>query len=289
VFKKIYRAATHQENQYRPLFFPWQARPDRTQEWYDAQRRSVLSETGALDNLHQEYPETEVEALAPNSLDKRLPQEWLYKCYQEAPTVTPSDAKGAPAIPGLIVYVPPVVGREYVMGADPAEGNPTSDDSSLHVLDRLTGEECAVLAGKYEPAVFASHIHVLSMWYNHATVLPERNNHGHSVILWLTENARSIRILQGTDGKAGWLTTSASKTRLYDEAATTFREGDTLLHNQDTYLQLSGIEGASLNAPKAEHDDRAVSFVLALMARATASAGTITDEALEVLEAWGAF
>lgn len=269
VFKKIYRAATHSLNQYAPLFFSWSARPDRTLEWYEAQKSSTLSETGALENLHQEYPATDTEALAPNSMDKRLPQEWLYACYQERHTITNTEA---PAIPALMVYAAPVIGQEYVVGADPAEGNPTSDDSSLHVLDKATGEECAVLAGKYEPAIFAGHIRTLCLWYNNAVVLPERNNHGHSVILWLEENAHTVKVLHGTDGRPGWLTTSTSKTKLYDDAATSFREGDALLHNQDTYLQLSGIEGSTLNAPKGEKDDMAMSYVLALMARSMGGA-----------------
>ena len=34
-FKRIYRAARSGENSYHHAFLPWQARPDRTQAWYD--------------------------------------------------------------------------------------------------------------------------------------------------------------------------------------------------------------------------------------------------------------
>ena len=44
------------------------------------------------------------------------------------------------------------VRTRYVVGADPAEGNPTSDPSALEVLDADSGEEVASLAGRYEPA-----------------------------------------------------------------------------------------------------------------------------------------
>jgi len=33
-----------------------------------------------------------------------------------------------PALPGLVVFEPPRKGRSYVIGADPAEGNPDGDD-----------------------------------------------------------------------------------------------------------------------------------------------------------------
>ena len=35
-------------------------------------------------------------------------------------------------------------------GADPAEGNPTSDDSALTILERDSGEEVASLASKVQ-------------------------------------------------------------------------------------------------------------------------------------------
>jgi len=67
----------------------------------------------------------------------------------------PIEGAGAPPVPNLTVFAVPVPGRKYVIGADPAEGNPTSDDSAATVLDVETGEEVATLAGKFELALFA--------------------------------------------------------------------------------------------------------------------------------------
>jgi hypothetical protein len=52
-----------------------------------------------------------------------------------------------PAMPGLAVYTLPIPGRRYIVGADPAEGNPNSDESALEVLDVDSGEEVAAMAG----------------------------------------------------------------------------------------------------------------------------------------------
>ena len=61
-------------------------------------------------------------------------------------------------MPNLTIYKEPMPGRHYVIGADPAEGNPNSDDSAGNVLDADTWEEVAVFAGKWEPRVFGRFI-----------------------------------------------------------------------------------------------------------------------------------
>ncbi len=57
------------------------------------------------------------------------------------------------------------------------------------------------------------------------------------------------------------------KTRLYDEAAEAFEEGDTILHSFDVLTQLQSIDGSTLKAPEGEPDDLADSYALALIAR----------------------
>src|SRR5262249_21749285 len=149
-------------------------------------------------------PATPDEALAPRSLDKRFRLEWLQQCYRpQAPLSGPfSPYQRVPAIPGLVIYALPVPGRRYFMGADPADGNPTSDPSALEVLDAQTGEEVASLVGRFEPATLAAHIDTVGRWYNNAPVLVERNNHGHAVLLWLLDNSKLIRLC-GHDNRPG--------------------------------------------------------------------------------------
>jgi hypothetical protein len=48
--------------------------------------------------------------------------------------------------------------------ADPAEGNPTSDDPAATVLDADIGEEVACIAGLFQPEVFAAHIDAVGRW-----------------------------------------------------------------------------------------------------------------------------
>lgn len=274
-FKRIYRAAKRKQTGWRAIFLPWHARPGRTPEWYEAQKADILARTTALDDLYQEYPASDTEALAPRSLDKRISPMWIEACYEE---MEPLMVRNAPAIPGLEIYMQPQPGRKYVIGGDPAEGNPTSDDSAITVLDALNGEECAVLAGKYEPSTFGGHIKTISRYYNGAPAMVERNNHGHAVIQWLDEHARAVRLFTGHDSdpdsdrpKYGWMSSKLGKALLYTECAEHFRtnaETSTkILHSFASYTQLASIEGATMRAPEGQHDDRADSYALAQAGR----------------------
>jgi hypothetical protein len=266
-FKRIYLSARQKLTEWVSVFLPWHARPDRDAAWYEAQKADILGRTGALDDLHEQYPATDAEALAARSQDKRIPADWLLQCYEERePLPASSLPPGAPSLPALTVYALPQPGRSYVIGADPAEGNPTSDDSALTVLDKDTGEEVANLVGKLEPAVLGRYIDAVGLWYNRAWVLVERNNHGHAVLLWLRENHSCLRRVLGPDGNEGWLSTTKGKAVLYDTCAESFRLEETVLHSFSAHAQLGSIEGASLRAPEGEPDDRADSYALALMA-----------------------
>ena len=270
-FKRVYRAAVQGENSYHPIFHGWPAAPWRTPAWYAQQSRTSLAQTGTLDSLHQEYPSTATEALAPNSLDKRIPPDWIEKCYQPTPplfTVGIGDDLApslCPAIPGLRVWALPDPARRYVVGADPAEGNPTSDDSALCVLDDL-GAQVAEFAGKIDPSSLAFHADRLALWYGkNSGVMVERNNHGAGVLAWWAQNGKS-RLLKGHDGKAGWLSNRPGKVLLYDACAEAFQHDATVLRSFECWIQLSSIEGATLRAPEGCHDDRADAYALAVAA-----------------------
>jgi len=274
-FKRIYRAAHAHQNGWYSVFLPWYVHPERDQAWYEAQKVDIQSRTASLDDLFEQYPSSPGEALAPRSLDKRISPMWIEVCYEE---LTALDLYDAPSIPGLEIYIPPQlhggIPIRYVIGADPAEGNPTSDDSALTVMDMATGEECAVLAGKYEPSTFGAHIAAISSYYWDAPAMIERNNHGHAVIQSVAEHAEHVQILRGEDGKLGWLSSSLGKKLLYTECADHFRQnaqsGTKILHSFASYTQLASIDGNKLRAPDGMHDDRADSFALAHVGRAYA-------------------
>jgi hypothetical protein len=189
----------------------------------------------------------------------------LVKCYfEQVPQAAPPLF-----LPGLKVFCLPGEGRKYVIGADPAEDSPTSDDSVAIVVEADTGEEAATLAGKIEPSVFATYITQLSGFYGGAPVLVERNNHGHAVLVCLRGQ---VRCLCGLDQKSGWLTNAVSKARMFSDLVDVVREENCVVHNLETFQQLASVEGSTLRAPKGEHDDYAMAFAMATVARGKTSA-----------------
>jgi hypothetical protein len=280
VFKFMLADAFAGLNDWHPIFLPWSARPDRDQAWYDAILADAISrhggdEAGALDEINQQYPSTVEDALSPRKQGKRIPYIHLGRVYHK---MMPIKNHAGPAITELKVYAEPKPDRQYVLGADPAEGVEGGSDSSLRVMDRLSGEECAALKGKFEPKkVFPKMIFDIATWYNYASVLIERNNHGHAVIAGVNEiiaveySERAEEYYKSTNGseksreqgqslprvwlltdpadkKEGWLTSptgsglTRGKVAMYDTTAQQIRDQQQILHDPDTFYQLAAID-----------------------------------------------
>lgn len=260
-FKQTYRDAVRGKNGWAWVFLPWFTRPERTQEWYENVKSDIQTRTGSLDDLHEQYPATADEALAPRTLDKRIPYTWVMACREDdaEPITTP---QALADIPGLRIYKDVEPNRSYALGMDPAEGNPNSDDSACTILCRETGEEIGNLAGKIEISQFASYCNRIGLYYSKATAMIERNNHGHAVILWF-ESFGDLEVQLGTDEKKGWLNNSLGKSTMYGDLADAFRDGNTLIRDPDSFNQIVSLEGSTLRAPENEFDDRSDSYALA--------------------------
>jgi len=276
-FKAIYREAHGGNGQWKAIFLPWNARPGRTAKWYEEEKASYEKTYGSLDDFHGNYPETPEEALSPRTLDKRIPSAWLRQCYVET---KPVDLRKIPAVlnlksltvPGVKVYKLPGPKTKAVCGADPAMGNPTSDDSSAVWIDQATGEELAVLSGKLEMSVFGGYVAAVSRWYNKAPVMIEENNHGHTVIKHMRDHESDIPLLTGHLGRTGWVSSQLGKVLLYDGAADAFKNIETTIHSFDAFCQLASIDGNTLRAPDGDHDDLADAYALAIAGRKKAAA-----------------
>lgn len=272
-FKQLFRAAQAGQSRYTPLFYGYGTHPDDTPERYAERSKTVIAETGSLDQMHAEYPRTAEEAMAPLELSARLPSSWVSQCFQDVPRIligSPAAIVGTldafPDIPGLQVWRMPEPGRKYVLGVDPSEGQPGSHESPIHVLEADTCEECAVYPGPAPMHVLGSHISKLAQWYNRAGVLIERNNHGAAVLMWISDNAAGTYVMCGPDGRPGWLQNPGPKMLLYDIAAKKLRDSECIIHDPQTKGQLCSIEANTLKAPEGMPDDRAMSFVIALTA-----------------------
>jgi len=259
LFKRIYKGARDKLNSWVSVFLPWYVRPDRDAAWYEAQKLDSLTNTGSMDNVYEQYPATDEEALAPKELDKRIPYKWASQCYIRQ--VSGEDILG---IPGLRIYKLPTWDGKYFISGDPAEGNPTSDPSAMTIMDSK-GEECAAYSYRAEPAVFAAYLDQIGHYFNNAKVMIERNNHGHAVLLWLGDHS-TLELLKGLDGNPGWMSSSKGKALGYATTADSMRDLRVTIHDQQTFDQLVSVEGGTLRAPEGLFDDLAISFMIATQA-----------------------
>ena len=273
-FKRIYRAAKAGQNTYAPIFLPWNAHPDRDEAWYETQKTEVFSRTGGLDDLYEQYPSTDAEALAARALTKRIPWEWLHQCFEEIP----QNVDLLPSIPGVKVWQGALPNRRYVIGVDVAEGKETSDDSAAVVLDD-TGAQVAELAGRIEISVYAEYLAELSRYYNNAHLMVERNNHGHAVILRLSEDVEIKQKLMRSkrDGKYGYQSDARGKAELYSCCAETCRDTLTKIRSWQAFNQLNSIERSTLLAPSGMLDDVADAYALACVGLSRLSSTVIGD------------
>jgi len=250
-FKGIWQGAVKGMNGYRHIFLPWDAHPSRDQAWYARQGADYHT-----DDLHQEYPANLEQALSARQSSKRFPAEWLTRCRGDRVPLV--DALG---VPGFTAYAHPLKGQEYLVSADPAEGNPGSDPSAAVVLDAETWEEVGTLHGNYEPDIFASYLTQAGEHYNRATVLVERNNHGHAVLLALEYAGYQNIYMSPMDKKAGWLSNSRDKVLAVGNCAQALREGCCAVNHEGTLAELAILEAGTLKAPQGEHDDLAMAFI----------------------------
>jgi hypothetical protein len=90
----------------------------------------------------------------------------------------------------LILYRKPLENREYLIGADSAEGIDVNegkgksdpDYAVAHVIDRDTGEQVARLRARFTPAEFGWQLYMLGIYYYWAGIVPEANGPGLAAI-----------------------------------------------------------------------------------------------------------
>lgn len=268
-FATLARAAFRGTSVWRGLFLPWSARPGRDAAWYDTQRQNSLDVCGNLDQLHEQYPSTIEEALAPSSSTTRLPTHHVSaigKALPHSPFL---------AHPLVRIYRPYDPEMHYALGVDVAEGVDGGDDSAVSVVCLETGEQVATSAGLLEPgAELPEVVRLLSEAYGNAPALIERNSIGVAAINALRG---VVKLILGPDGKIGYQKNASSKASLWTDVASvvfaTYKDlvagvdVAPLIYDPLTLSQVALIQRETCKAPKGSHDDAADAWALAQWAR----------------------
>lgn len=258
---RLYKAAVSGKGGgFVPVFIPWDAHPDRDEEWREREREEFrLSAEPRM--FEQEYPANDVEAfiITGNPV-------WT---AEQLDALSIEDV--APTEPGLWLYRPPDKGSRYVIGADCSEGLPDGDWSSASVIrvwkddDGYRGEQVAVLRGLWPPEEYAMRLHRLALHYSgddgvrRVMVGVERNNHGHAVLLRMRQlNPKDKPYsLSAWGNKLGWHTTTTTRPLMYDEYAGAIRLRRVDIHDPGTLSQMSTFASNARGgeAQSGFHDD----------------------------------
>ena len=181
----------------------------------------------------------------------------------------------------LSIWDLPRTGKQYVIGADVAEGLVKGDYSCADVLEIPTGRQVAHWHGHIDPDDFGEVLYYLGKFYNYAIVGVEANNHGHTTISTLTRMRYSqLYMREQIDGtgkkmkRYGWLTTTKSKHTIIDRLNATLREGDSgivyakTIEELDSYSLLVAAEQdgdrSRMGAKPGHFDDRVMSYAIAV-------------------------
>src|SRR5271167_3328277 len=110
----------------------------------------------------------------------------------------------------VLYFLPPVAGKKYIIGVDPAGGGIHGDNACAQVIEVEKGTQCAELLGHYTPQELAAKVTVLAKNYNMALVAVERNNQGEAVLAFLGIESNYPHLYPEGE-RQGWLTNAATR------------------------------------------------------------------------------
>lgn len=169
----------------------------------------------------------------------------------------------------LMIWYPPVAGREYLVAVDPAGGGTEGDFSAAQVVEMQTALQCAELQGKMTALELAQRVAALAIEYNQALLIVERNNHGSGVLAYLRSVCGYPRIFE-QGGQDGWLTSTLSRPEMIGllgaalvEESKAFLSRRLLKECRSFVRHRNGKTGAMSGT----HDDCVMAMAIALSAR----------------------
>lgn len=134
---------------------------------------------------------------------------------------------------GLEIYRMPVNGKQYVIGADVAEGLESGDNSAFCILDENLNQ-VASWCGDIDPDLLGKMLVETAKLYNDALLVPEINSIGYATLAAIrNENYYRLYLRKEEETQAqkisqrqGWRTTRKNKLQMIYEFHAAFRDGD---------------------------------------------------------------
>lgn len=315
-FYEEWQRAKRGESDWYPLFIPWftsveysmplepgevlelDEEEKRLKEKYSItdeqlkwRRNTIRNECqGDVEIFKQEYPADDQEAFLSSgrpAFNVQVLREYLDKASEpiaignlhlkERKIEFEENHKGV-----LKVWEMPEPGKQYVIGADVAEGLIRRDYSTAIVLDRSSMCQVAEWHGHIDPDLFGVELYKIGRFYNMAFLGVEFNNHGLTTLttlinghsLYKTEPYRNLYFKEVLDEqsqrktkKFGWKTDLKSKPLMIDDLGKAIRERLIGLVSKDlideclTYVVL---EDGKTGGQGGCFDDRVIACAIAI-------------------------
>ncbi len=174
----------------------------------------------------------------------------------------------------LQIWLPPIVGKEYVVAVDTAGGGADGDFAAVQVIEMGSGLQCAELQQRLGTLELARVSAELAREYGGALIAVERNNHGAGVLAYLDSVERYGRVYE-QGGVAGWLTTAGSKPGMVSRMGALLVESPwmffsrRLLGECRTFVTMAGGRTGAVNGA---HDDCLMAMAIGQAVRAELAA-----------------
>lgn len=170
--------------------------------------------------------------------------------------------------------------RDYILGADVAEGLDAGDFSAAVVIDRATGLQCAELLARWPIPKFAAAVAELARRYNTALIAVERNNHGHAVLHSLVHDHHYPNLYSHPEGagrhreRLGWPMNAQTRPLAIGALERMFRDSPEAFASRRLLEQCRNfvyLDSGKSGALPGEHDDLVIAAAIALAVRETAA------------------
>jgi hypothetical protein len=274
LFKRLARGAPH--NGFKCLFYPWNVRENRTDEWYESVRATYTDPF----EFSKSYPETLEEALeAPtemrvvagtlleeyrNEIRKPIREDGHTKVWQE--------------------WVP---GRRYIAASDTSEGLGL-DKSVTVVVEAASGAIVAALSSRVLGALdFTVDSLAMLRAYGNPTWVIEVNSWGIRVAD-RAELLRYPRLWFRSPEQMGWKTTAHTRPLMWGSLIDAIKSRMLISWNEEMVDEMAGLvrdpdKNGRIAAADGSNDDYCTAVALALVNREYASSYSYTPDQFATL------
>lgn len=239
---------------------------------------------GDVESFHQEYPSTPEEAFIQSGLPLFRSADLIpmRKEIREGKRFRLDLDGRFTADPAgyLEVWIPPVAGRKYIIGADTSMGfdDASHSRSAAEVFDMETLEQVAEYDCASPTYVMARHLAVIGKRYNHALLAPEitasGGGGGHELLQYLLKDHNYFNIyrykhldhIKPDPGRMwGWETNVKTRSRMINRIVEVVKEKLCTVHSEAllTQLQSFGESDSGRYESLAGKDDLLFAFGIA--------------------------